>query len=76
MDPFPHPPKGEAYRTIYNPNSHATKHYSIVEDLAQAPCTMFALEVLQSCPTQWKALLSSIGGVDPSESNILTFDVD
>ena len=37
---------------------------------------MSTLEVLQSCPTQWKALLSSIGGVDPSESNILTFDVD
>ena len=37
---------------------------------------MFTLKLLQSCPTQQKALLSIITGVEPLESNILAFDVD
>jgi hypothetical protein len=47
----------------------------MIEDLVQTPCAMSTLEVLQSCPTQQKLLLSMIGGVDPLELNILTFDV-
>lgn len=35
---------------------------------------MFALEVLQSCRTQWKALLKAIGGIDPSDTTIMSFD--
>ena len=37
---------------------------------------MSALEVLQSCPSQHKALLSTIGGIDPADSNLLTFDLE
>ena len=37
---------------------------------------MSTLEGLKSCLAQWKSLLSSIGGIYPSESNILTFIVD
>ena len=42
------PPKGVLRKSSYNPNSRAAQHYSIVEDLAQAPSAMSALEVLQS----------------------------
>ena len=66
LDPFPCPPKGAPCWIAYNQNSKVSYHYSIVEDLAQEPCTMSSLEVLQSCPTQRKSLLSSIGGVNPS----------
>lgn len=34
LDPFPHPPNGEPHQTIYNPNSRASQHYSIIEYLA------------------------------------------
>ena len=70
------PPKGVLRRSSYNPNARAAQHYSIVEDLAQAPCAMSALEVLQSFPSQRKALLSAIGGIDPADSSLLTFDLE
>jgi hypothetical protein len=54
----------------------AAQNYSIVEDLAQAPSAMSALEVLQSCPTQWKALLKAIGGIDPIDTNLIIFDLE
>ena len=51
-----YPSKGTLRRT-HNLNARVVQHYSIVEDLAQAPCAMSALEVLQSCPSQRKSLL-------------------
>ena len=42
-----HPSKG-TLRCTHNLNARVSQHYSIVEDLAQAPCAMSALEVLQS----------------------------
>ena len=36
---------------------------------------MSALEVLQSCPSQRKSLLSAIGGIDPADSDLITFDL-
>jgi len=54
----------------------AAQHYNIIEDFTQAPSTMFALEVLQTCPMQRKALLYSIGGIDPMDSNFITFDLE
>ena len=53
-----------------------TKHYSIIKDLAYDPCAMSALEVLQSCPAQHKALLSTIDSLDPMESSLITFDIE
>jgi hypothetical protein len=47
-----------------------------VEDLAQTPSAMSALEVLQSCPAQRKALLKAIGGIDPKDTNLIVFDLD
>jgi hypothetical protein len=37
---------------------------------------MSALEVLQSFPTQWKALLKSISGIDPMDTNLIIFDLE
>ena len=71
-----YPPKGTLRRSIINPNAHLTQYYNIVEDLAQAPCAMSALEVLQTCPTQQKNLLTTLGAMDPENSNIITFKLD
>jgi hypothetical protein len=43
-------PKGAFKKACHNPNARAAQNYSVVEDLAQTPCAMSALEVLQSCP--------------------------
>jgi hypothetical protein len=57
----------------FNPHARAAQNYSIVEDLAQAPSAMSALEVLQSCPIQQKALLKAISGIDPTDTNLIIF---
>lgn len=66
------PPKGVLWKSSYNPNARAAQRCSIVEDLAQAPSAMSALEVLQSCPSQRKSLLSTISGIDPVDSDLIT----
>ena len=35
---------------------------------------MSTLEVLKMCPMQQKALLATLRAVDPSDSNLITFD--
>ena len=42
------PSKSSIKQATHNPNAKAAQNYSVVEDLAQAPCAMFVLEVLQS----------------------------
>jgi hypothetical protein len=37
---------------------------------------MSVLEVLQTCPTQRKSLLSALGAVDPTDARLITFDLD
>lgn len=66
--------KGSLRRVMHNLNAKVTYNYNIVEDLAQALVVMSALEVLQIFPTQSKKILSSIDGVDPSCSNIMSFN--
>jgi hypothetical protein len=56
-----HIPKGAFKKSSHNPNARATQNYSVVEDLSQTPCAMSALEVLQSFPSQRKALLVALG---------------
>ena len=70
------PSKGVLRKSSYNPNARVAQHYSIVEDLAQAPSAMSVLELLQSCTSQWKSLLSVIGGVDPADTILLSFDLE
>jgi hypothetical protein len=67
------PPKGVIHKSAFNPHSRAAQNYNVVEDLAQSPSAMSTLEVLQNFPTQKKALLSAIGCVDPSDSNLVVF---
>ena len=47
-----------------------------MEDLAQAPCSMLSLEVLQSFPNQRNELFSSIHAVDPNDTSLITFDLE
>jgi hypothetical protein len=37
---------------------------------------MSVLEVLQTCPTQRKSLLSTLGVADPTDTRLITFDLD
>jgi hypothetical protein len=70
------PPKGVVKKSAFNPHARAAQNYSIVEDMAQAPSTMFSLEVLQSCPAQRRALLKAIGGIDPIDTNPIVFNLE
>ena len=54
LDMILHPPKSTLWKVVFNPNAQAAQFYNVVEDLAQAPCAMSTLEVLQSCPAQPK----------------------
>ena len=42
--------------------------------MAQSPSAMSMLEVLENCPSQKQALLSAIGGIDPTISNLVVFN--
>jgi hypothetical protein len=70
------PPKRTIRKYTFNPSSRATQNYNIVEDLAQAPCAMSALEVIQHCPIQCRTLLVDIGIVDPKLSNNIMFNLE
>ena len=63
-DPMMKIPKGVFKNTFHNRNVRVSLDYSVVEDLAQTPCALWALEVLQSWPLQWDALLATIGSME------------
>ena len=71
-----HPPKSTLRKVVFNPNSKAAQLYNVVEGLAQEPCAMSTLEVLQSCPTQRKNLLTALGALDPDNTNLIHFNVE
>jgi hypothetical protein len=81
---IPHPntdpplriPRIPLRRNVHNPQARAAHNYSLVDDLAQSPAAMSVLEVLQTCPTQRKSLLSTLGAVDPADTRLITFDLD
>jgi hypothetical protein len=81
---IPHPstepplriPRIPLRRNVHNPQARAAHNYSLVDDLAQSPAAMSVLEVLQTCPTQRKSLLSAMGAVDPADTRLITFDLD
>ena len=70
----PRIPKGVLKRSGHNPNARAVQNYSIVEDLGHTPCAMSALEVLQSCPSQRKALLSALGVSGDDSPTMIKFE--
>jgi hypothetical protein len=61
---------------VNNPQVRAAHNYSLVDDLAQSPTTMSVLDILQTCPTQRKSFLSTLGAVDPADTRLITFDLD
>jgi hypothetical protein len=67
-------PKGVFKKYLHNPNARVSQNYSVVEDLSQTPCAMSALEVLQSCPSQIKALLSSLGSAETCNLGTIMLD--
>jgi hypothetical protein len=67
-------PKGAFKRASHNPNTRAAQNYSVVEDLSQTPCAMSALEVLQSCPAQRKALLTALGSTETCNPGTIMLD--
>ena len=72
----PPPPKGDLCGTMHNPNARAAHNENVIEEIAQTPCAVFAMEVLQYCPTQRKELLSLTRAIDPSNVNLITLDLD
>jgi hypothetical protein len=76
FDSILHPPKRTIYKSTFNPSSCTAQNYNIVEYLAQAPCVMSTLEVLQHFPSQCRTLLAAIGIVDPELSNHIMFNLD
>jgi hypothetical protein len=69
-------PRIPLHRNVHNPQARVAHNYSLVDDLAQSPAAMSVLEVLQTCPTQRKSLLSAMGAVDPADTRLITFDLD
>jgi hypothetical protein len=67
-------PKGVFKKASHNPNVRAAQNYSVVEDLSQTPCAMSALEVLQSCPSQRKALLAALGSAETCNPGTIMLD--
>ena len=69
-------PRIPLHRNVHNPQAREAHNYSLVDDLAQSPTAMLVLEVLQTCPTQQKSLLSALGAVDLADTRLITFDMD
>jgi hypothetical protein len=67
-------PKGAFKKASHNSNARATQNYSVVEDLSQTPCVMSALEVLQSFPSQRKALLIALGSTETCNPGAIMLD--
>jgi hypothetical protein len=67
-------PKGAFKKSSHNPNARAAQNYFVVEDLSQIPCAMSALEVLQSCPAQRKALLTPLGSTETCNPGTIMLD--
>jgi hypothetical protein len=67
-------PKGAFKKDSHNPNTRAAQNYSVVEDLSQTPCVMSSLEVLQSCPSQRKVLLATLGSAETCNHGMIMLD--
>ena len=76
LDMILRPPKSTLQKAVFNPNSQAAQFYNVVEDLTQKPYAMSTLEVLQSCPTQRKNLLTTLGALDLDNTNLIRFNVE
>jgi hypothetical protein len=75
-DPIPRIPRMPLRRNVHNPHAKNAHNYSLVDDLAQSPVAISVLEVLPTCPSQRKSLLSSLGAIDTADTQLITFDSD
>jgi hypothetical protein len=66
--------KGAFKKASHNPNTRAAQNYFVVEYLSQIPCAMSALEVLQSFPSQRKALLTALGSTKTCNLGTIMLD--
>jgi hypothetical protein len=69
-----HIPKGAFKKSYHNTNARDAQNYFIVEDLAQNPCAMSTLEVLQSFPLHRKALLYTLGSTETCNLGTIFLD--
>jgi hypothetical protein len=67
-------PKGAFKKDSHNPKARAAQNYSVVEDLSQTPCAMSSLEVLQSCHSQRKYLLTTLGSTETCNLSTIMLD--
>ena len=65
LDMILRPPKSTLRKVVFNPNAWAAQFYNVVEYLAQAPCAMSTLEVLQIFPYTVQKLVDSIRSFRP-----------
>jgi hypothetical protein len=74
--PTPHVPKAPLCYTIHNPHAMDTNSYIIVDDMSQSLASFSPLKVFQTCPSQIKDLLFALGVIDPSNAQLITFELD
>ena len=72
VEPIPRIPLMPLRWNVHNPHARVTHNYSLVDDLAQSPTTMFVLEVLQTCSSQHKSLLSALKAIDTADTQLIT----
>ena len=76
IDIVPHPPQGDLFRTMHNPNARYAHKKNVVKEISQEPCSIPIMEVLQYCPAQRRELFSSTRVVDPFDLTLITLDLD
>lgn len=70
---IPFPPQ---WRPTHNSHAKDTHNFSVVDNLEKSSIYMYMLEVLQTWPSQKKALLTTLGVIYPSYYHLMTFDID
>lgn len=76
VDPTPKVARQTLRHMAHKSHAKATHNYSVVDDLTQSPTAMSAFEILQVFPSQRKALFFVLRAMDPSNSCLMTFDLD
>ena len=76
IDIVRHPPKGDLCGLMHNPDARDAHNENVVEEIAQEPCAMSSMEVLQYFPAQRNELFYSTRVVDPSDATLITLDLD
>jgi hypothetical protein len=75
-EPIPRIPLMPLRQNVHNPHARAAHNCSLVDELSHSSIAMSMLEVLQTYPSQQKSLLSALGVVDPTSTQLITFDSD